>query len=152
MFPPTKTILAGLAFAVAFGTAGAKAADPDLAGKTMKIVIPFGFGGTYGKYARVFADILPHHLPAPSNDAATTAGVLFCLNGATSPNSRNAAPMAVTIRPRVLVLSSTASHGAAGLQYTRTLPPTGYRRRYCCASTSRSNPACSSPGANSPPS
>jgi tripartite-type tricarboxylate transporter receptor subunit TctC len=68
-----KSTLAGLvAGAVAaFGAAGvpsAHAADAAyFAGKTMKIVIPFGFGGTYGKYARVFADHLPAHLPGTPN-------------------------------------------------------------------------------------
>ncbi len=33
------------------------------AGKQMKITIPYGFGGTYGKYSRLFADHLARHIP-----------------------------------------------------------------------------------------
>jgi tripartite-type tricarboxylate transporter receptor subunit TctC len=32
------------------------------AGKQVKIVIGFGFGGTYGKYARIFAEHLPNYI------------------------------------------------------------------------------------------
>jgi tripartite-type tricarboxylate transporter receptor subunit TctC len=68
--PRTRNLaLTGLAAAVMAAAAmpAAHAAGPDFSGKTMKIVIPFGFGGTYGKYARVFADHLPNHLPGKPN-------------------------------------------------------------------------------------
>jgi tripartite-type tricarboxylate transporter receptor subunit TctC len=47
-----------------FTTTQASAADADhFKGKTMTIAIGYGFGGTYGKYARVFSKHLGKHIP-----------------------------------------------------------------------------------------
>ena len=51
----TKTLLAGLAAsAVVAGAATSASAAMDYAGKTIKIVIPYGPGGTYDKYGVAF--------------------------------------------------------------------------------------------------
>ncbi|PPR11448.1 MAG: hypothetical protein CFH41_01033 [Alphaproteobacteria bacterium MarineAlpha11_Bin1] len=39
----------------------------DFAGKQIKFVIGFGFGGTYGKYSRMFAEHLKNHIPGKPN-------------------------------------------------------------------------------------
>ncbi|MEQ9361454.1 MAG: tripartite tricarboxylate transporter substrate-binding protein, partial [Rhodospirillales bacterium] len=49
--------------AVAVLAGPAKAQDFDFAGKQLKIVIGFGVGGTYGKYAQMFADHLEKYIP-----------------------------------------------------------------------------------------
>lgn len=60
--------LAGSALAAAaLLAAPAKAADFDFAGKQIKLVIGFGFGGTYGKYTRMFAEHLKKHIPGTPN-------------------------------------------------------------------------------------
>jgi len=61
-----KTIKLTLAAVVALGLV-AVASQPVkaagfYAGKQVKIVIGFGFGGTYGKYARIFAEHLPKYI------------------------------------------------------------------------------------------
>ena len=54
--------------ALAFGAATllgapAQSRDFDFEGKQVKLVIGYGFGGTYGKYSRMFADYLSKHIP-----------------------------------------------------------------------------------------
>lgn len=39
----------------------------DFSGKQIKLVIGFGFGGTYGKYSRMFAEHLKNHIPGKPN-------------------------------------------------------------------------------------
>ena len=54
--------------AVAFGIAAGPAHSADFyAGKQVKLVIGFGFGGTYGKYSRMFAEHLKRHIPGNPN-------------------------------------------------------------------------------------
>ena len=64
-----KTIFAGLAAsAMIAGTAiGASAAGMDYKGKTVKIVIPYGPGGTYDKYGVSFSNHLGKHIPGNPN-------------------------------------------------------------------------------------
>jgi len=64
MLKPTKILSIALAAAgIAALTALPAAAADFYAGKQMKITIGFGFGGTYGKYSRLFADHLSNHIP-----------------------------------------------------------------------------------------
>lgn len=63
--------------------APSKAADFDFAGKQIKLVIGFGFGGTYGKYSRMFAEHLKTHLPGNPNiivESRPGAGGLLAAN------------------------------------------------------------------------
>ncbi len=52
-------ILAAAAFAIASGSASAQM----YAGKTLRIIIPYGPGGTYDKYGQTFSDHLGRHIP-----------------------------------------------------------------------------------------
>ena len=65
----TKTIIAGiaagLAIAATSGTASAEAMN--YKGKTIKIVIPYGPGGTYDKYGVAFSNSLGKHIPGNPN-------------------------------------------------------------------------------------
>jgi tripartite-type tricarboxylate transporter receptor subunit TctC len=64
MIGKTRIALIGAALGVtAMFAAPAKAQEFDFAGKQIKIVIGFGVGGTYGKYAQMFAEYLQPHLP-----------------------------------------------------------------------------------------
>lgn len=65
----TKTIIAGVAagFALAATSGVAAAAAMDFTGKTIKIVIPYGPGGTYDKYGVTFSDNLGKHIPGNPN-------------------------------------------------------------------------------------
>ena len=58
-------------FSVALGVTGMltspTSAAFDFAGKQVKLVIGFGFGGTYGKYSRMFAEHLKNHIPGNPN-------------------------------------------------------------------------------------
>ncbi|MEE2721370.1 MAG: tripartite tricarboxylate transporter substrate-binding protein [Pseudomonadota bacterium] len=64
----TKTLVAGLvAGAVAAGAATSASAAMDYAGKTIKIVIPYGPGGTYDKYGVSFSNHLGKHIPGNPN-------------------------------------------------------------------------------------
>ena len=64
----TKTLLAGLAAgAVAAGAATSASAAMDFKGKTLKIVIPYGPGGTYDKYGVAFSNHLGKHIPGNPN-------------------------------------------------------------------------------------
>ena len=60
----TKYLSITLAAAGIAALAAQPAASAEFyAGKQMKITIGFGFGGTYGKYSRLFADHLARHIP-----------------------------------------------------------------------------------------
>lgn len=63
-----KTLIAGLS-AAAVLTAGsvANAGAMDYKGKTIKIVIPYGPGGTYDKYGVAFSNHLGKHIPGNPN-------------------------------------------------------------------------------------
>ena len=64
MFRSTRRLVAGLAVFAAAGLAMQPAAAKEFyAGKQIKIVIGFGFGGTYGKYSRMFAEYLGRYIP-----------------------------------------------------------------------------------------
>ena len=52
-------ILAAAALAIAAGSASAQKYD----GKTIRIIIPYGPGGTYDKYGQTFSDHLAKHIP-----------------------------------------------------------------------------------------
>ncbi len=52
-------ILAAAALAIAAGSASAQTYD----GKTIRIIIPYGPGGTYDKYGQTFSDHLAKHIP-----------------------------------------------------------------------------------------
>ncbi len=61
---PIKLLSIALAAAGIAALAAQSVAAADFyAGKQMKITIGFGFGGTYGKYSRLFADHLAKHIP-----------------------------------------------------------------------------------------
>lgn len=65
-----RTAAAAVAAALALGAPGAAPADEIAdfyAGKTITITIGYGFGGTYGKYARLFADAMSRHTPGNPN-------------------------------------------------------------------------------------
>lgn len=64
MLRSTKLLSIVLATAGIAVLAAQPAASEDFyAGKQMKITIGFGFGGTYGKYSRLFADHMKRHIP-----------------------------------------------------------------------------------------
>lgn len=63
-----KTALIGAALGAAAMLASPAQADTfDFSGKQIKLVIGFGFGGTYGKYTRMFAEHLKKHIPGNPN-------------------------------------------------------------------------------------
>ena len=64
-----KTLFAGLATgaAIAAAATGASAAAMNYEGKTIKIVIPYGPGGTYDKYGVVFSNHLANYIPGKPN-------------------------------------------------------------------------------------
>ena len=67
----------------------------DFAGKEVKLVIGYGFGGTYGKYSRMFAEHLKRHIPGKPNiivDSRPGASGLLATNYAAKamlPNGLN---------------------------------------------------------------
>ncbi len=64
----TKTLFAGIAASATLaGAATSASAAMDFAGKTIKIVIPYGPGGTYDKYGVVFSNNLGKHIPGNPN-------------------------------------------------------------------------------------
>ena len=64
MFKTTKFLSIALAAAGIAALAAQPAAAADFyAGKQMKITIGYGFGGTYGKYSRLFAKHMSRHIP-----------------------------------------------------------------------------------------
>ena len=56
-----------LALAIMLPAAGHAVDEAQFKGKTMKIVIPYGPGGTYDKYGQTFAKHLGRHLPGQPN-------------------------------------------------------------------------------------
>ncbi len=69
--------------ATALAAVPAKAQGFDFSGKQIKLVIGFGFGGTYGKYSRMFAEHLKKHLPGNPTiivDSRPGAGGLLAMN------------------------------------------------------------------------
>ncbi len=64
----TGTLIAGLAALAAFtATSSDVAAKTEYKGKTVKIVIPYGPGGTYDKYGQTFSRNLGRHIPGNPN-------------------------------------------------------------------------------------
>ena len=64
----TKTLFAGIAAsAMIAGAATTAAVAMDYKGKTVKIVIPYGPGGTYDKYGVAFSNHLGNHIPGNPN-------------------------------------------------------------------------------------
>jgi tripartite-type tricarboxylate transporter receptor subunit TctC len=62
--------VAALGCAVASGwapVASTAQAQAMYAGKTVTILIGYGFGGTYGKYARLMSKHLPNHIAGKPN-------------------------------------------------------------------------------------
>jgi len=84
MIGKSKFALLGAALgATAMLAAPAQAKDFDFTGKQVKIVIGFGFGGTYGKYSRMFAEHLKNHIPGNPNvivESRPGAGGLLATN------------------------------------------------------------------------
>lgn len=69
--------------AAAMLAAPSQAADFDFKGKQIKLTIGFGFGGTYGKYSRMFAEHLKRHIPGNPNvivESRPGAGGLLATN------------------------------------------------------------------------
>ena len=62
-----KTMAAGLAAIAALTVAGTAWAATNFEGKTIKIVIPYGPGGTYDKYGVTFSNYLGKHIPGNPN-------------------------------------------------------------------------------------
>jgi tripartite-type tricarboxylate transporter receptor subunit TctC len=79
-----KVALLGATLGAAAMVAGpAQAADFDFKGKQIKLTIGFGFGGTYGKYSRMFAEHLKKHIPGNPNiivESRPGAGGLLATN------------------------------------------------------------------------
>ena len=68
MIGKSKIALLGAALgATAMLAAPAQSKDFDFSGKQVKLLIGFGFGGTYGKYSRMFAEHLKNHIPGNPN-------------------------------------------------------------------------------------
>lgn len=76
-------VIGTLFAAAALMAAPAKSQGFDFSGKQIKLVIGFGFGGTYGKYSRMFAEHLKRHLPGQPTiivDSRPGAGGLLAMN------------------------------------------------------------------------
>ncbi len=84
MLRSTKTLSLALAAAGIAALAAQPATSAEFyAGKQMKITIGFGFGGTYGKYSRLFADHLARHIPGNPTivvDSRPGAGGIKAMN------------------------------------------------------------------------
>jgi tripartite-type tricarboxylate transporter receptor subunit TctC len=84
MIGKSKIALLGAALgAAAMFAAPAQAQDFDFSGKQVKLLIGFGFGGTYGKYSRMFAEHLKNHIPGNPNvivESRPGAGGLLATN------------------------------------------------------------------------
>jgi tripartite-type tricarboxylate transporter receptor subunit TctC len=65
----TKTLITGVAAGLALAASAtvASAGMKDYTGKTLKIVIPYGPGGTYDKYGVAFSNHLGKHLKGNPN-------------------------------------------------------------------------------------
>ena len=78
-----RTLLCAACGAAMLLAAPASGQGFDFAGKQLKFVIGFGFGGTYGKYSRMFAEHLKKHIPGNPNiivDSRPGAGGLLATN------------------------------------------------------------------------
>jgi tripartite-type tricarboxylate transporter receptor subunit TctC len=84
MIGKSKIALLGAALGATAMLAGpAQAKDFDFKGKQIKLVIGYGFGGTYGKYSRMFAEHLKRHIPGNPNvivESRPGAGGLLATN------------------------------------------------------------------------
>jgi tripartite-type tricarboxylate transporter receptor subunit TctC len=84
MIGKSKIALLGAALgATAMLAAPAQSKDFDFSGKQVKLLIGFGFGGTYGKYSRMFAEHLKNHIPGNPNvivESRPGAGGLLATN------------------------------------------------------------------------
>ena len=84
MTAKNKFALAGAVIgAAALLASPAQSQGFDFAGKQVKLVIGFGFGGTYGKYSRMFAEHLKNHIPGNPNiivESRPGAGGLLATN------------------------------------------------------------------------
>ena len=84
MFDKSKIALFGAILGATAVLAGpAQSKDFDFTGKQIKIVIGYGFGGTYGKYSRMFAEHLKRHIPGNPNiivESRPGAGGLLATN------------------------------------------------------------------------
>lgn len=84
MIGKSKIALIGAVLgATAMLAAPAKAQEFDFSGKQIKLLIGFGFGGTYGKYSRMFAEHLKNHIPGNPNiivESRPGAGGLIATN------------------------------------------------------------------------
>jgi len=67
MIGKTKLALFSAALGVTGMLTSPASAAFDFAGKQITIVIGYGFGGTYGKYSRMFAEHLKKHIPGNPN-------------------------------------------------------------------------------------
>jgi tripartite-type tricarboxylate transporter receptor subunit TctC len=84
MISKNKVALFGAAVGAAAVLAGpAQSQGFDFKGKQIKLTIGFGFGGTYGKYSRMFAEHLKRHIPGTPNiivESRPGAGGLLATN------------------------------------------------------------------------
>ena len=84
MIGKSKIALLGAALgATAMLAAPAQSKDFDFSGKQVKLLIGYGFGGTYGKYSRMFAEHLKNHIPGNPNvivESRPGAGGLLATN------------------------------------------------------------------------
>lgn len=84
MISKNKMALFGATLGAAAMVAGpAQSEDFDFKGKQIKLTIGFGFGGTYGKYSRMFAEHLKRHIPGNPNvivESRPGAGGLLATN------------------------------------------------------------------------
>ncbi len=84
MFTRRLLITPALAFFAAASMAWSPAIAGDVyAGKTINLTIGFGFGGTYGKYARLLAEHIKRHIPGNPNVVVISkpgAGGLLAVN------------------------------------------------------------------------
>jgi len=93
MFKTSMVTASVAAFAIAaFGVPVAAKAAEFYAGKTINMTIGFGFGGTYGSYARLMADHIKRHIPGNPNVIVVSkpgAGGLLAVNYAYNVMPRN---------------------------------------------------------------
>ena len=107
MIGKSKFALLGAALgATAMLVAPAQAKDFDFTGKQVKIVIGFGFGGTYGKYSRMFAEHLKKNIPGNPNvivESRPGAGGLLAMNYAARAMPANGLNYVVPVDSAVVV-------------------------------------------------
>lgn len=84
MFRRMFLFAVALAFLTAASTVWPTAKAAEIyAGRTINLIIGYGFGGTYGKYARLFADYIKRHIPGNPNVIVISkpgAGGLLAVN------------------------------------------------------------------------